>query len=118
MAHRFAWPAAQVSPSPQNSMTTWVTRIHPRFLPRNGIGKRSMRGAQRNLKLHGAWVRAKRPITLMSAWMYFIHAGTAIQTSPSGRLDENMSRAMERSLQLWTTARKLSQVESFWGGVV
>src|SRR5436853_5196753 len=66
----------------------WQTIIHERLRPNTGNRYRSMSGAQRNLKVQGAWASEKSPMVLMSTPRYASQAGRAIQMRPSGRPDE------------------------------
>src|SRR5260221_13382196 len=100
-------PASQ---KPRATSASWLMRIHPRFLPRKGGGKRSIEGDQMSLKLQGAWARVKSPMTLMSTPARAIHAGIAIQTRPRGRPDEKESRTTESTRQLPLAARRLGHV--------
>ena len=68
-----------------------------------------MSGAQRNLKLQGAWARVKRPTTLMSTPACAIHVGMAIQTRPRGRPEANDRRATDASRQLRNIEPRLVQ---------
>src|SRR5436309_1413571 len=54
-----------------------------------------MSGDQRNLKVHGAWVRLNRPTTRRSTPALRIQSGIAIQTSPRGRPDEKLRSTTE-----------------------
>src|SRR5260221_12257339 len=100
-------PASQ---KPRATSASWLMRIHPRFLPRKGGGKRSIEGDQMSLKLQGAWARVKSPMTLMSTPARAIHAGIAIQTRPRGRPEEKESRTTESRRQLPLAARRLAHV--------
>src|SRR5258706_5380343 len=100
-------PASQ---KPRATRASWEMRIHPRFLPRKGGGKRSIDGDQSSLKLQGAWARVKSPMTLMSTPARAIQAGIAIQTRPRGRPEEKESKTTESSRQLPLAVRKLAHV--------
>ena len=100
------WLDTPASPRPSAKRATCPMRIQPRLRPRKGGGKRSIDGDHSSLNDHGAWASVKRPITLMSTPARAIQAGIASHTRPSGRPEENESRATERSLQLPVTERR------------
>jgi hypothetical protein len=76
-----------------------------------------MRGAQRNLKFHGAWMSVKSPMVRMSKPRNFSHAGMAIQTSPSGSPEANDWRATEPMRRFLKANERLSQVPGRFFGV-
>jgi len=71
-----------------------------------------MSGDQRNLKLQGAWNRVSRPIARISIPMSLSQTGIAIQTSPSGSPEENISNVTTASRFERTACFRLSQVLS------
>ena len=74
-----------------------------------------MSGDQRTLNAHGACARVNSPTTRMSTPMSRIQSGMAIQTSPSGRPDENDSSATDAVRQEVNARARLTQVPGFLG---
>ena len=75
----------------------------PRRRPSGGT-KRSIKGDQRNLKVHGAWARVNRPTTRMSTPDLRIQSGMATQISPRGIPEANdisVTEAVRHEVKAW-----------------
>ena len=69
-------------------ITSWVSSIQPRRRPPQGKEKRSITGAQTNLKLNGRCTQAKKPIVAMSTSNVSSHAVIVLPVSGFGSPDE------------------------------
>src|SRR4051812_19967397 len=90
----------------------------PRRRPSFGGTKRSMRGDQRNLNVHGACARVMRPTIRMSMPDLRIQSGMATHTSPRGMPEAKDMRVTEAVRHEVKAPRRLWRAPGLFGGGV